>query len=79
MVKRFYHEVLVKVKDKEFTMDIFKEMWQEIPNRARLIAGLIFLVFAGFCVWACLSYKISIDQEEDIPDLYGVPTTSLVQ
>lgn len=60
-------------------MDIFKELWQELPKTARTTAGIIFLVFSVLCLWACLTHMPTIDQEEDIPDLYGPPSFSLIQ
>lgn len=58
-------------------MDIFKELWQDLPKNARIVAAIIFIVFSILCLWACLTHIPQIDQEEDIPDLYGVP--SLIQ
>lgn len=49
-------------------MEIFKEMWDELPNKVRIIAGIAFASFVILCVWACMFAHNEQKSYQNIPD-----------
>jgi len=60
-------------------MEIFKEMWDELPNKVRITAGIVFTTFLILCVWACMYANHDESLRHNHIDANSQQHTNLVQ